>query len=291
LKDTSLLSLLDKHIRTLSLSIGERHSGKPEALDSAAAYIEQEARKLAQVEVHTYQYRGQNFKNIEAVVPGASPQSLVIGAHYDTEIGTPGANDNASGIAALLAILHDLKDYKPELTIRFVAFANEEAMYFGGEGMGSLVYATALKEAAVQLKGMVSLETIGYFTAGAGTQSYPEEVDTHRLGLSDVGNFLAFISDLSSKSFLDEAHKQFQLFQTTPSAALAAPAEVRGISLSDHSSFWKLGYPAIMVTDTAPFRYPYYHHQDDTPDKINMKVYKNAVLGLTAMTAALAGKV
>ncbi|MBX9940658.1 MAG: M28 family peptidase [Candidatus Obscuribacterales bacterium] len=290
MKDTSLLSLLDKHIRTLSLAIGERHSGKPQALERAAEYIEQEARKLAEVEVQAYQYGGQVFKNIEATVPGASPQCLVIGAHYDTEIGTPGANDNASGIAALLAILNDLKDYTPKLTIRFVAFANEEAMYFGGEGMGSLVYASALKEAGVKLKGMISLETIGYFTAGAGTQAYPEEVDAGKLGLSDVGNFLAFISDLSSKSFLEEAHKQFQLFQTTPSAVLAAPADVKGISLSDHSSFWKVGYPAIMITDTAPFRYPYYHHKEDTPDKINMKVYKNAVLGLTAMTAALAGR-
>ncbi len=290
-KDTSLVSLLDRHIRTLSLSIGERHCKKPDALKRAASYIEAELKATGlAVSVLEYEFRGQSFANIEAVLAGSEPDGgdIVIGAHYDSEFDTPGANDNGTGVAAVLAIANDLKDYRPKSSLRFVAFANEEAQFFNTDGMGSMVYARALKAQGRHINLMFSLETMGYFTAGAGSQRYPEELQD--LGLPDQGNFLAFVSREDCLPQLEKTVSAFRLFSNVPCEMLAADENIQGVSLSDHMSFWKQGYPAIMVTDTAPYRYPHYHQPQDTPDKINMKVYKEAVLGLTATIAHLAGK-
>lgn len=287
----SLQSLLDKHIRTLALAIGERHSKKPEALARAKEYIVSEFEKTKlTVNIHEFEYSGQNFANIEAVMPGhaLAEENIVVGAHYDSEDGTPGANDNGTGVAAILAIASDLSAYKPELTIRFVAFANEEARFFATDGMGSQVYAKQLKEKNASVFAMMSLETMGYFTAGAGSQKYPGELSA--ANLPDAGNFLAFIANKKSESVLNQTIDLFKMFSSVPAIGMALDEDIQGVSLSDHRSFWQQDYPAMMITDTAPFRYPYYHHAQDTPDKINMKVYKEAVLGLTATIAALAKK-
>ncbi len=287
----SLQSLLDKHIRTLSLAIGERHSKKPEALTRAKEYIVSEFEKTKlTVAVHEFEYSGQKFANIEAVIPGhgLAAENIVVGAHYDSEDGTPGANDNGTGVAAILAIASDLSAYKPERTIRFVAFANEEARFFATDGMGSQVYAKQLKAQETKVFAMMSLETMGYFTAGAGSQKYPSELSG--ADLPDVGNFLAFIANKKSEPVLNQTLELFKMFSSVPAMGMALDEDVQGVSLSDHRSFWQQDYPAMMVTDTAPFRYPFYHHAQDTPDKINMKVYKEAVLGLTATIAAMAQK-
>ncbi|MBK7748807.1 MAG: M28 family peptidase [Candidatus Obscuribacter sp.] len=287
----SLQSLLDKHIRTLSLAIGERHSKKPEALTRAKEYIVSEFEKTKlTVAVHEFEYSGQKFANIEAVIPGhaLAAENIVVGAHYDSEDGTPGANDNGTGVAAILAIASDLSAYKPERTIRFVAFANEEARFFATDGMGSQVYAKQLKEQETKVFAMMSLETMGYFTAGAGSQKYPSELSG--ADLPDVGNFLAFVANKKSEPVLNQTIELFKMFSSVPAMGMALDEDVQGVSLSDHRSFWQQDYPAMMITDTAPFRYPFYHHAQDTPDKINMKVYKEAVLGLTATIAAMAQK-
>lgn len=290
-KDTSLYSLLDRHIRTLSMAIGERHSKRPEALNRACEYIVKEFEHAGyEPKLHTFEYRGQTFANVEAIRPGKeeADENLIVGAHYDSEFNTPGANDNGSGVAAMLAIAYDLKDYKPKKTIRYVAFVNEESPFFNTDGMGSLNYARDLRYAEAKVAGMFSLETLGYFTAGAGSQQYPDEVKD--MGFPDEGNFLAFIGNKKSSEFLDKSWNLFKLFSNVPSLGLAAKEEIPGVANSDHFSFWKYGYPGIMVTDTAPYRYPHYHAPDDVPEKINMKVYKEAVLGLIATVAALAGK-
>lgn len=291
MKVSSLHSLLDKHIRTLSMAIGERHAGKLDALNRAKQYIEDEFKALnLAVTLHRYEFEGIEFANIEAVLPGADKDEVIIvGAHYDSERGTPGANDNASGIAAMLAIAHDLKDYKALRTIKFVAFANEEAPFFGWEGMGSLRYAREAKQNGVNIVGMLALETLGYFTAGVGSQRYPAGMDSS--ALPEEGNFIAFVSEPGSEALLAKLKNLFPLFSSVPCESLCAPEEqISHVALSDHRSFYKEGYPALMVTDTAPFRYPYYHDKNDTPDKLNMKVYKEVVLGLTACVGALAGK-
>lgn len=291
-KDTSLYSLLDRHIRTLSMAIGERHSKRPEALQRACEYIVKEfAHAGFEPKLHTFEYRGQTFTNVEAIRPGngeEADENLIVGAHYDSEFNTPGANDNASGVAAMLAIAYDLRDYKPKKTIRYVAFVNEESPFFNTDGMGSLNYARDLRNAEAKVSGMLSLETLGYFTAGADSQRYPDEVKD--MGFPDEGNFLAFVANEKSAETLEKTWGLFKLFSNVPSLGLAAREDIPGVANSDHFSFWKYGYPGIMVTDTAPYRYPHYHAHDDLPEKINMKVYKEAVLGLIATVAALAGK-
>lgn len=292
MKISSLHSLLDKHIRTLSLAIGERHAKKLDALNRARNYIKDEFLAIGlAVDEQVYEFEGVEFANLEAVMPGLEKpeEVIIVGAHYDSEKGTPGANDNASGVAAMLAIAHDLKDYKPARTIKFVAFANEEAPYFDTEGMGSLRYARLAREAGVNIVAMLSLETMAYFTAGEGSQKYPSGLDG--LELPEEGNFIAFVSDKAGEELLNKLTGLFALFSSVPVKSLCAGAEISHAALSDHRSFQQAGYCAVMVTDTAPFRYPYYHHKDDTPDKLNMKVYKEVVLGLTACTGALAGKV
>jgi Zn-dependent M28 family amino/carboxypeptidase len=252
-----------KHVQTLAGTIGERHLGRPEALARAAAYIRE-------------QLGGTGDENIEREQRGSTHDVLVIGAHYDTVPGTPGANDNGSGVAALLALAEAMRDDTPRLTIRWVAFLNEEPPYFQTERMGSYIYAEACRKRADNIAGMLSLETIGYYSDQPSSQTYPFPAQ----GYPDRGNFLGFVSDYSSESLLTRAADAFRRGCDIPAETLAAPATIPGISWSDHWSFWQFGYPAIMVTDTAPWRYPHYHRATDTPDKLDYVRLAEAAKGL-----------
>jgi Zn-dependent M28 family amino/carboxypeptidase len=238
---------------------------------------------------HNYTYviagKSETFANIEATIPGAegNKQILVIGAHYDSVPGSPGANDNGTGVAAVLALAELLKDCRPQKTIRLVAFPNEESPYFAGPAMGSLNYASECKEQNLDVV-MFSLETMGYYSDEPGSQSYPPGVS----GYPDCGNFIGLVANLESKQLLDQTVAYFAQ-SNFPFAAIAAPPATPGVSLSDHMCFWEQGYNAVMVTDTAPFRYPHYHTAEDTPDKINLPMFTNLVASLAKTFALLAG--
>jgi Zn-dependent M28 family amino/carboxypeptidase len=241
---------------------------------------------------------GKVCHNIEAEVRGARPEILLIGAHYDSVFGSPGANDNGSGVAALLALSRRFAARASSAkaipaavsrsqTLRFVAFVNEEPPYFQTPEMGSFVYAGRCKARGDQIKAMISLETIGYFSDAPNSQTYPS------VGLGvfypKVADFIGFVGNVGSRELLRRAVAIFRQQKKLPSQGAALPSFVPGVAWSDQWSFWQHGYPGIMITDTAPFRYPHYHAATDTPDKLDYDRFALVVSGVEKMIEEFAG--
>jgi Zn-dependent M28 family amino/carboxypeptidase len=252
-------------------------------LEQAAQYIENAFDKAGYpVAVQRFTSGPAEVRNIEVEVKGGARASeiVIVGAHYDSVAGAPGANDNGSGVAAVLELARQMRGSRPERTLRFVAFVNEEPPFYHSDAMGSRHYARRSRERGENIVAMLSLETIGYYSDRPGSQRYP-----FPLGLfyPTTGDFVAFVANLSSRALLHEAIASFRRHAAFPSEAVAAPAFIPGIDWSDHWSFWQEGWPALMVTDTAPFRYPHYHTAQDTPDKLDYERLARVVAGLDRM--------
>ena len=274
------------HITNLSVDIGERNLVKYENLRQTANYIEDQMNSLGlTTKDHTFLVQGKKVRNIEATIghPTSSSQVVIVGAHYDSVIGSPGADDNASGVAALLEIIRLLKNHSLKHTVRFVAFVNEEPPYFKTEFMGSSVYAKNLSP--LEIKAMISIDMIGYYLDTPNSQQHPL---LFNFFYPNTGNFLAFVSNLTSKSLLQQTLSSFRYYTPIPSEGIAAFASVPGIDWSDHQSFWKENIPAILVTDTGPYRYPYYHSYEDSIDKINFIKLAQVINGLAHVIKDLA---
>jgi Zn-dependent M28 family amino/carboxypeptidase len=241
-----------------------------------------------QVKAQSYQARGVRCENLDVTCEGQSEpgEIILIGAHYDTVPGSPGANDNATGVAALLEISRSFTQRTPARSVRFVAFVNEEAPFFYGGQMGSMVYAKAARARGDDIRLMVSLEMLGCFTDEPGSQRYPPLL---RFFYPDRGNFLAFVSNFSSRRSLRQLVGAFRAHSDFPAESLATFEFIPGVAWSDHVSFWRQGYRALMVTDTAFYRYAYYHTARDTPEKLNYAAMAKIVEGLQRALAALAG--
>jgi Zn-dependent M28 family amino/carboxypeptidase len=209
---------------------------------------------------------------------------VVIGAHYDTAPGAPGADDNATGCAATLVLARAFAGKPQERTMRFVLFTNEEPPNTNAT-MGSLVYARQCKAHGDNIVAMMSLETIGYFSDVRGSQKYPFPIN---LVYPPVGDFLGIVGNIGSRGLVRQAIGTFRQSVKLPTIGLAAPAFIKGVDWSDHASFWEQGYPGVMVTDTALFRNPHYHKPTDTPDKIDYPRLARVVNGLEAVAAAMA---
>jgi Peptidase family M28 len=273
-------------VQKLAGDIGERNMWHYAKLDAAADFIEDSfSRTGFHPRRDTYEIRGQPCHNIEVEIPaqqGAAvsspPPIIVIGAHYDSVFGSPGANDNGTGVAATLALARRFVGRTPQHTIRFVAFVNEEPPYFLSDEMGSFIYAGRCKARGDKIAAMISLETIGYFSDAPHSQTYPSP----GLGLfyPKVGNFIGFVSNVHSRTLLRRVVAAFRKHAKIPSEGASLPAFVPGVSWSDQWSFWRNGYPGIMVTDTAPFRYPHYHSSSDMPDKLDYDRFALVVSGM-----------
>jgi hypothetical protein len=286
--EIALREELRADVQKLAGEIGERNMWHYPQLNAAADFIEDSfSRAGLRTRRDSYEIRGQACHNIEAEIPGNQPEIIVIGAHYDSVFGSPGANDNGSGAAAVLALAkrfaareteQGAPQRKPNKTLRFVAFVNEEPPYFLSGEMGSQVYARRCKERGDKISAMISLETIGYFSDASNSQKYPSP----GLGLfyPKVGNFIGFVSNIRSGALLRRVITLFRKNAKVPSEGASLPAFIPGVSWSDQWSFWQNGYPAIMVTDTAPFRYPYYHSSNDTPDKLDYDRFALVVSGM-----------
>lgn len=280
---------LRAHVEQLAGRIGERNVPRYEGLEAAAQYVRSvfEQAGYAVREQH-FSAAGRTVRNLEAELTGGARRDeiVVIGAHYDSVFGTPGANDNASGVAALLVLACGLRGQTTERTVRFVAFANEEPPYFLSWEMGSRQYARAAKQRGEKIVAMLSLETVGYYTDEPGSQAFPLPF---RMGYPDTGNFIAFVGNLGSRALVRDAVGSFRQHAKFPSEGVAAPAWIPGIGWSDHWSFWQEGYAAVMVTDTALYRYPRYHTAFDVPEALDYQRMTRVVTGLAHVVAELAG--
>lgn len=272
----------------------ERSQRVTGSLDHAAKLVEGAFQEAGHSVVRLpYDSDGVKVVNLEATLEGRtkSGEVVVVGAHYDTAAtGTeraPGADDNASGVAAMLAIARALKPAESSFarTIRFVAFVNEEPPYFWNAEMGSLVYAKACKARGDDIVAMLSLETLGYYREEAGTQKYPPVVGWF---FPDKGDFVAFVGNTSSRSLVRRSIATFRGAVPFPSEGAAMPGFVTGVGWSDQWSFWQVGYPGVMVTDTAPFRNPNYHRASDRPETLDYGRLSRVVEGLTAVVKQLA---
>jgi Zn-dependent M28 family amino/carboxypeptidase len=282
--------MLGEHVETLAGRIGERNVWRYAALQRAAAYITEDFRSSGYMPaVQEYEVQSVRVQNIEAVLAGSTEptQAVVIGAHYDTVPGCPGANDNGTGIAAVLELARRFAGRRRRRTIRFVAFVNEEPPFFQTAAMGSWVYANEAKRRGDRITGMMSLETMGYYSDQPNTQTYP--IAPLALLYPNTGNFIGFVSNIGSARLLRKAQRAFKARTSFPVRGGAVPAAIPGIGWSDHWSFWQAGYPAIMVTDTAPYRYPWYHTPHDTPDKICLNHLAEVVDGLEHVVQVVAG--
>jgi len=289
----SLAARLEATVRRLSGDIGERHYRREPALDAALSLIREElARAQVTATDHRFEVSGRQFTNVEVLVPsrpGASERGcIVVGAHYDTVPGTPGADDNASGVAALLELARRLAHERFERTLRLVFFPNEEPPFFPDAGMGSAMYAAELRRANVDVHTMMSLEMLGYYSDHPKSQRYPPGLS---LLYPDRGNFIGFVSNLRSRKQLRELKRAFIASSDFPCESLAAPEWTIVVGLSDHSSFWKQGYPGLMVTDTAFMRNPHYHQATDTADTLDFDRFARVTEGLIGAVKRLASTV
>ena len=283
---------LRRDVGVLAGEIGPRHAWRRAALDKAAQYCRSELEAAGwRVERHEFSVEGhaEPFCNLVAELAGSAraAEIVVVGAHYDS-VATddcPGANDNGSGVAAVLALARRFAAARTERTLRFVLFANEEPPFFLGAGMGSSEYARRCRERSERVVAMLSLETMGYFSDEPKSQRYPPGVSWF---YPSTGNFIAFVSNIGSHGLLRRCVKSFRASAAIPAQGGALPSFLPGVGWSDHASFWKAGYPALMVTDTAPFRYPQYHTRGDTPDRLDYPRLALVVDGLCAVIAELA---
>jgi len=283
-----LRTRLERHVRALAGDIGVRSDDEYARVQRAAAYIEGELRSLGYAVVsQEFSAAGRTYRNLEATLAGTTRRQevVVLGAHYDTAEEAPGADDNASGVAAVLELARMLAGKPQARTVRFVLFPNEEPPWFATADMGSRHYAAEARARKDQIVAMLSIESIGYYDPEPGTQRYPFPLN---YAYPDVGDFIGFVSNLKSRALLHRAISAFRAHARFPTQGAAAPAWVPGVWWSDHWAFWLEGYPAIMISDTAPYRNPFYHTAQDTPDTLDYDRTARVVDGLAHVVRALA---
>ena len=281
--DAVLSERLKNHVAAVASA--EHNTRRPENLEASARYIEAAlVRTGYAVSAQAFDSGEGVVRNLEVVLAGREPRSIVVGAHYDSVFGATGANDNGSGVAALLEIARLVRGWQPRHAFRLVFFVNEEPPYFTTAAMGSRVYAEELLGRGERVEAMFSLETIGYYSARPGSQSYPFPLGLFYPGR---GDFLAFVANLASRPLLHRAIAAFREQARFPSEGVAAPSLIPGVDWSDQWSFWRRGIPAVMITDTALYRYPHYHLPSDTPDKIDYEQLARVTSGLERMLRAL----
>lgn len=285
--DPELTSELKSHVQTLALDIGERNIHNPGSLHRTLAYIKDWWEELG-LEVRSQDFfaSADIFTNLWVEIEGTdSPDEVVVlGAHYDTFPGTPGADDNGTAVAGLLSVTKRLSQSRPKKTVRFVAFANEEPPYFMSDFMGSYLYARQCKSNGDNIAVMVCLEMLGYFDSAKGSQSVTYDL------LPEVGDFIALCGNEESRSEVLQAGEAFRKASNLPMSLVSVSEDmVPAIAYSDHWSFWKCGWPAFMVTDTGPLRNPHYHQGSDLPATIDYEGLTQTVLGVESIMKDFSG--
>lgn len=283
---SEVASRVARHVEYLAGRLGPRSADQPTALAEAATYVEEQLRGLGWHTSRQPVGPQPGYYNViaEAAVLPPTNQVLVIGAHYDTVSRSPGADDNASGVAVLIEVarLVPPSDGRP---VRLIGFTNEEAPLGRTELRGSLVAATESRRRGERLLGMLALESVGYFSEEPGSQRHPTPLGWL---FPNSGNYLAFVGNASSRSLL---HQSIAAFRATSSVAteglVMSPDLVRHIRRSDHAPYWDQGYSAVMVTDTAEFRNPHYHEPSDLPATLDLQRLAEVAIGIASSVECL----
>lgn len=286
-EQAALARELESTVTALAVGIGQRNTLKPAGLRDAEVFLGRELARLGyKVRRQAYTAAGVECANLDVEIPGRSRpgEIVVVGAHYDSIADSPAANDNGSGVAATLAMARAFAGKQATRTLRLVFFVNEEPPFFFTDDMGSFVYAKACKDRRENIVAMMTPETIGYYSDEPGSQKYPIPVDHI---YPDRGNFISFIGMHESAPLIRRAVGSFRKHCKFPSIGAGLPSIIPMVGASDHWAFWCMGYPSLMITDTAPFRYPYYHTRQDTPDKIDFPKMARVVEGVGRVVSDL----
>ena len=291
--ERQLTERLHAHVNVLAGLIGPRYPGKPSTMEAAASYIERQFVEIGDaVTRQDYDAGKAEVANLVIERPGSRrpDEIVVVGAHYDTVFCTPGADDNASAVAMLIEVARLLASSRSRRTVRFVSFACEEPPYFCTGSMGSQHYARSCRVRNDNIVGMLCLEMVGYYSTDPGSQRLPQEIPAFlRCAFPSRANFLAAVGNLPSLKLVVQFRRGFKRTSRLPLYSIALPERIHAIRLSDNSSFWDQGYPALMITDTSFCRNPHYHQSTDTPDTLDYARLTQATLGVAGAVARLSG--
>jgi len=289
LHEKKLLRELRDDVAVLAgAEIGERNLEKYGNLLAAAEYIEKALQEAKyQTRRQPYRVDGKWCYNIEAEITGSIKEKeiIIVGSHYDSAPGCSGANDNASGVAANLALARYFSGRKLTRTLRFVFFVNEEPPFTQTAQMGSAVYAERCARRKEKIIAMMNLESLGYFSEEPGSQQYPLPMNFF---YPRTGNFAGFVGYASSKGLVQGIVGSFRSNTQFPSEGIIFPDSTEDWIMSDQWSFWQQGYPALTITDTAPFRYPHHHTAEDVPSRLNYEYMARLVAGLEVVLGEVA---
>lgn len=292
--DPTLTANLTRHVDCLAGLIGPRHLEKPDAFRAAEAYVERELSGAGyEVSRQTYRVGEAEVSNFIAESAGTkvADEIVIVGAHYDTVPTTPGADDNASAVAVLIEVARLLRDFRAARTIRFVGFACEEPPHFHTFEMGSQRYARECKTRGEDVRGMLCLEMLGYYTTAERSQEQPAGIPRWlKWAFPTRGDFLAAVGNLQSWRLLWQFRRGFKRAVRFPLFSIALPESIAEIRFSDNSSFWDQGYPALMLTDTSFLRNPHYHMSTDTPDTLDYERMTQVTLGVAGAVRRIAGR-
>ena len=279
---------LGQHLRYLTTTPQARNYQHPAVLDTVAAYISRQLRAAGAhgVANQPYVVRGQRYQNVIGSFGPASGPRLIIGAHYDVCGDQPGADDNGTGVAALLEVARLLGPLSAQLAYRIdlVAYTLEEPPFFRTEQMGSYVHAASLQAAGVPVRGMVALEMLGYYDDRRGSQQYPAWPLKFIYG--SRGNYVTVAQKCGNGPFGRRFARGYKRAAQLPVKRFKAPAWLPGIDFSDHLNYWHFGYPAVLLTDTAFYRNQSYHLVSDTVDRLDLRRLALAVDALLATVLA-----
>jgi Zn-dependent M28 family amino/carboxypeptidase len=279
---------LISHIDKLSRRIGERNVWRYKKLEETADYIFKNFESYGySPQNQIYSMKGKPYRNIIAAKLGEKKpdEIIIVGAHYDSVFGSPGADDNGSGVAGLLELARLASGTKPDRTIKFIAFVNEEPPFFFTPRMGSRVYAREAKKKGENILAMISLEMIGYYSKQRKSQSYPP---LFGFFYPDTADFIGVVGNLASRDLVKKIKEEFKRNSKFNIESIATFTFVPGVDFSDHSSFWHEGYKACMITDTAFYRYGHYHSSTDTFEKLDYQSMAQVVDGLSYVLEVLA---
>jgi Zn-dependent M28 family amino/carboxypeptidase len=291
--DETLVANLRRHVDRLAGLIGPRHLAVPAAFAAAAGLVERELADAGYVvSRQTYRAQGHEVANLIAELPGGKRKDevLVVGAHYDTVASTPGADDNASGVAVMLEMARLMRSLRPKRTVRFVGFACEEPPHFYSGEMGSQVYARMCRERGDDIRAMLCLEMVGFYSTRKGSQRVPATIPRMlHPAFPQRGDFLAAVANVRSWRLLWPFRRGFKRAVRFPLFSIALPETIAEIRLSDNSSFWDQGYPALMLTDTSFLRNPHYHQASDTPETLDYERMAQVTAGIVGSVCTIAG--
>jgi len=277
-----------KDLQFLVKSPIARYDEHVERLNECAKYIFDEFKKLTEdVEEQKYMLKGKEYKNIICSFGPKEGERIIVGAHYDVCENQPGADDNASGVAGMLEIARLISSQSQGLKYRvdFVAYTLEEPPNFRTANMGSAVHAKMLFENHVKVKQMICLEMIGFFSDKRRSQEYP--IGLMKLFYPTKANYIALVGKIGQGKSIRSIRKEMRENSEIKVCSINSPAFVSGIDFSDHLNYWKYGYPAVMITDTAFYRNPNYHEKTDTLETLNIDKIAEVVKGVFASVVSM----